>query len=117
MIFNVEWLKEHLNTTKSGEEICKKLNEIGLEVEEDLQSEKIFDKIVTIETEIRKALEGMDPNSPNSKALDTRLERVMRRKEILTRKAQLYEFLNNSGVRDMSPDEIFSFIPGGGRVR
>ena len=49
MIFNVEWLKEHLNTTKSGEEICKKLNEIGLEVEEDLPSEKIFDKIVVAE--------------------------------------------------------------------
>ena len=49
MIFNVEWLKEHLNTTKSGEEICKKLNEIGLEVEEDLPNEKVFDKVVVAE--------------------------------------------------------------------
>ena len=49
MIFNIEWLKEYLNTTKTPNEICKKLNEIGLEVENDLPNENIFDKIVVAE--------------------------------------------------------------------
>ncbi len=49
MIFTLEWLKEHLDTTKSAEEVAVKLNQIGLEVENDLPSESIFDKVVVAE--------------------------------------------------------------------
>lgn len=49
MIFNIEWLKDFLETDKQADEICKKLNEIGLEVEEDLPDEKVFEKIVVAE--------------------------------------------------------------------
>ena len=49
MNFNLEWLKEHLETTKTAEEICKKLNEIGLEVEKEVPSYKIFEKVVVAE--------------------------------------------------------------------
>ena len=49
MFFNLEWLKDYLETTKSGGEICKKLNEIGLEVENDLPNESVFEKIVVAE--------------------------------------------------------------------
>ena len=49
MIFNIEWLKDYLETDKQADEICKKLNEIGLEVEEDLPDEKVFEKIVVAE--------------------------------------------------------------------
>ena len=49
MIFTLEWLKEHLDTTKSAEEVAVKLNQIGLEVENDLPAESIFDKVVVAE--------------------------------------------------------------------
>ena len=49
MILNIEWLKEHLKTTKSAEEICNKLNEIGLEVENALPNKSTFEKIIVAE--------------------------------------------------------------------
>ncbi len=49
MKFTIEWLKEYINTTKSAYEICKKLNEIGLEVENELPKREVFDKIVVAE--------------------------------------------------------------------
>ncbi len=55
MILNLEWLKDVLDTTAKLSEICKKLNEIGLEVENDVPDEHIFDKIV-----VAKILECYD---------------------------------------------------------
>ena len=49
MILSIEWLKEHLKTTKSAEEICNKLNEIGLEVENALPNKSTFEKIIVAE--------------------------------------------------------------------
>ena len=49
MIFTIEWLKDFLSTTKTANEITTKLNGIGLEVEEDLPDEKVFEKIVVAE--------------------------------------------------------------------
>ena len=49
MIFTIEWLKDFLSTTKTANEITTKLNSIGLEVEEDLPDEKVFEKIVVAE--------------------------------------------------------------------
>ena len=49
MILSIEWLKEHLKTTKSAEEICNKLNEIGLEVENTLPNKSTFEKIIVAE--------------------------------------------------------------------
>ena len=49
MIFNVEWLKDVLNTNKTANEISTKLNQIGLEVENSVPDEKIFEKIVVAE--------------------------------------------------------------------
>ena len=49
MIFTVEWLKDYLNINETPGKICKKLNEIGLEVEKDLPDESLFDKIVVAE--------------------------------------------------------------------
>ena len=49
MIFNLEWLKEYLDTTKTAEEIAVKLNQIGLEVENSIPNEKNFEKIVVAE--------------------------------------------------------------------
>lgn len=49
MKFTIEWLKEYINTTRSADEICKKLNEIGLEVEKELPKREIFDKVVVAE--------------------------------------------------------------------
>ena len=43
MRFTINWLKQHLETDASDEEICQKLTDIGLELEEfedvQLQSE------------------------------------------------------------------------------
>ena len=49
MIFTIEWLKDFLSTIKTSNEITTKLNSIGLEVEEDLPDEKVFEKIVVAE--------------------------------------------------------------------
>jgi len=49
MNFNIEWLKEYLKTEKTPDEICKKLNEIGLEVEKEVPNEKMFEKVVVAE--------------------------------------------------------------------
>ena len=49
MIFNVEWLKDVLKTNKTANEIAVKLNQIGLEVENSVPDEKIFEKIVVAE--------------------------------------------------------------------
>ena len=42
MKFTVNWLKEHLDTSASIEEICEALTNIGLEVEEVEDRAKIF---------------------------------------------------------------------------
>ena len=42
MKFTISWLKEHLETKASTDEIINKLTSIGLEVEEANDSSKIF---------------------------------------------------------------------------
>ena len=49
MIFTIEWLKDFLDTDKTANEIAVKLNQLGLEVENSVPDEKLFEKIVVAE--------------------------------------------------------------------
>lgn len=52
MKFTINWLKQHLETTASDEEICQKLTDIGLELEEFEDKAKAYEpfKVALIES-------------------------------------------------------------------
>ena len=52
MKFNLNWLKDYLKTDCTAQEVCEKLNSIGLEVETTLPKVEVFDKIVVDNFEI-----------------------------------------------------------------
>ena len=63
MKFTISWLKEHLDTKASSEEIVAKLTAIGLEVEGHSDSSKIFADFV-----VGQVLEeGKHPNADKLK--------------------------------------------------
>ena len=63
MKFTISWLKEHLDTKASSEEIVAKLTAIGLEVEGHSDSSKIFSDFV-----VGQVLEeGKHPNADKLK--------------------------------------------------
>ncbi len=51
MKFSISWLKEHLDTTASVDEIAETLTKIGLEVEEVFNPASRLDGFVTAEVE------------------------------------------------------------------
>ena len=51
MRFSFNWLKKHLRTDLSLEQIADKLNSIGVEVEEVLDPQKMFDKFKLVQIE------------------------------------------------------------------
>ena len=51
MKFSISWLKEHLDTTASVDEIAETLTKIGLEVEEVFNPASKLDGFVTAEVE------------------------------------------------------------------
>jgi phenylalanyl-tRNA synthetase beta chain len=70
MKFTVSWLKEHLDTECSSEEILEKLNMIGLEVESYTNPKKLYEdfsvcKIISVERH-------PDANKLNKCLLDTK---------------------------------------------
>ncbi|MDF3047753.1 MAG: pheT [Candidatus Midichloriaceae bacterium] len=49
MRFTLSWLKKHLNTTSTLEQICKTLTSIGLEVEECIDKSKVYEPFIIAE--------------------------------------------------------------------
>ncbi|CAG7597062.1 MAG: phenylalanine--tRNA ligase subunit beta [Candidatus Midichloria sp.] len=63
MKFTLKWLKRYLNTSASLSEVISKLNQIGLEVEEVVDNNELYNKFV-----VAKVLEaGPHPNSDKLK--------------------------------------------------
>jgi len=49
MRFTLSWLKSHLNTTSTLEQICETLTRIGLEVEECVDKSKLYEPFIIAE--------------------------------------------------------------------
>lgn len=122
---SLEILKESVELKKEGNKDAAKLFVKFFDKLEEERSngkeKENYEKLQTMEEEIRAAFQRLNPSSPtydsNKAALNTRLQMVMKTKQTYDLKNQIYDTYKANGVDNMSLEEIYDKIPSGNKTK